>query len=657
MLGFSIGVSALQASQRAMEIVGNNVSNANTPGYHRQVVQLATMQPMQIRGLSIGRGVEVSGIQRMISDQVEQALIRKSAEAGFSDAQLSQMSHLESRLSTETGSPDVRLETLFNQMVQLSSRVSDSSSRKLVIGSAQQLANEFNSLAADLFQQGADLDKSIAQTVGEINPLAQQVAQLNGEISRLNNQDIEANDLLDQRMQLIHELSQRIGIEVQAGNQGQVTLLADGVPLVIGERAIELVATHDDSGAASVRVAGSDAGFPITGGTLGGLLNARNERLPEYRARLDDLAREVARAFNAVQSTGVGVAGAFSSLTGQQSVNDVNAKLSSAGLPFPPTAGSLFVAVTDTATGQRTLTEIAIDPAQQSLNDVASALAAVPNLQAFVNTQTGKLSLFAAPGHTLDFRGGLDTPPTTTFSAGTTTTPSLGGVFNGDSNDRHSFTFSSNGTVGVTPGLQLRVTDQAGNTITTLDVGQGYEAGTPLRIGNGLTVSLSAGTVASGDSFSSQVVGAPDTAGMLSALGLNTFFTGQDATTLKVSAELIANADRLATSRSGQPGDTTNLQRLIGLRDTPTMTGDSETFSDFFHQILSDIGTDVRSLTEAHETNQLLTDRLNATRQSVSGVDINEEMVNLLKFQRMFQVASRYINAVNEALDSLLAIR
>src|SRR5207249_1094007 len=118
-------------------------------------------------------------------------------------------------------------------------------------------------------------------------------------------------------------------------------------------------------------------GLPITGGTLGGLLETRSQRLPEYLGRLNDLAREVARVFNAVQSTGVGVAGAFSSLTGQQSVDDVDAKLSSAGLPFPPIAGSLFVAVTDTATGQRTLTKIAIDPAQQSLNDVASALAAV----------------------------------------------------------------------------------------------------------------------------------------------------------------------------------------------------------------------------------------------------------------------------------------
>src|SRR5437773_10832593 len=101
------------------------------------------MQPMQIRGLSIGRGVEVSGIQRMISDQVEQALIRQSAETGFSDAQLSEMTHVETRLSLETGSPDKQLETLFNQMVQLSSRVNDGTSRKLVIGSAQQLANEF----------------------------------------------------------------------------------------------------------------------------------------------------------------------------------------------------------------------------------------------------------------------------------------------------------------------------------------------------------------------------------------------------------------------------------------------------------------------------------------------------------------------------------
>lgn len=558
MLQFSIGASALQASQRALDVAGNNIANANTPGYHRQIVQLSNATPYRLDKLSVGRGVEVAGIRRIVNDNIEDSQVRQAATIGASESQLTVATQLESRLSNEKASPGARLETLFNQLEQLSSQLNSSAARKLVVASADQLAREFNSVATDLLRQRDDVDRSINAVVAEINLLTKSIARLNAEIARQNTQGISPNDLLDQRSQAIQQLSQRIGVDILDGNQGQVTVLSDGAPLVISERALSLEMVHDEANDTGIRLQGTDAILSISGGQLGGYLAARNETVPRYLSRFDDLARAVVGAFNSVQTTGIGVAGAFINLTSQQPVRDVNQKLNSVGLPTPPMAGSLTVAVTDTATGQRTLTTINIDPEQQSLSDVANALGAIPNLQVFVNPQGGTLSVMSALGFTFDFRGD-----------------------------------------GAAPS---------------------------------------------------------DTAGVLSALGLNAFFTGGDAATLKVSDDLLRNADHLATSRSGQPGDSSNLQRLAALRDAPLMPNQT-TLSNDFIQTVADIGSDVQGLTEQQETNQLLFDRLEQQRQSLSGVDPNEEMVNLLKYQKMFQIASKYINILNDVYGELLQIR
>ncbi|MBI5756900.1 MAG: flagellar hook-associated protein FlgK [Planctomycetales bacterium] len=656
MMQLSIGVSALQASQRALEITGQNVSNASTPGYHRQTAQLMSAQPMQLGGFSIGRGVELSDVRRAVSDQVELALTRQVSDNGSVDARLQGLTRLESRLSSGDGSTGGQLESLFNQLEQLSSRLHDGASRKVVVSAASQLTHEVNSLATEMYRMRDDLDRSIAQVVGEINPLAKQIADLNTRIRQVTARGTAPNDLLDQRGTLINELGRRISVEVLNGNLGQVTLLASGVPLVIAERSLALEAHVDSAGVATVQVADSDAPLPITGGQLGGLLTVRNTRLGDYRSRLDALAREMSRAFDEFQSTGLGVSGAFTQLNGQRAVKDLAAPLNVSGLTFTPRSGSLFIGVTNTATGQRTLREVAIDPASQSLADVGTAISSVPNLQPFVNTQNGTLSLFAAPGYTFDFTGGLDTTPTTTFSAGTTSSPRIGGVFNGQTNDRYTFNFLTSGTVGVTSGLQVRVTNQAGDVVNTLDVGQGYSAGQPLQVANGVTVSLATGNVTAGDTFSTRVVGQPDTSGLLTALGLNTFFTGDDAATLKVNSDLLGNADRLATSRTGQPGDSSNLQRLVSLRDAARLNNGTLTMSQFYNEAVADVGMEVRNLKEQEATNQVLTGQLETEQQSISGVDPNEEMVQLLKYQKMFQIAAKYINTINEALDELIKI-
>ena len=654
MLEFSIGVSALQAAQRAMGITGNNVANANTAGYHRQVVKLAAQSPMQLGGQSYGRGVEVIDVQRAYSQQLEAAITSQGTQNGFVDSLSASMSQLQSFIPTDTSSIANQLGSIINSLQQATSQLGNSASRVNIVTTAQSLTRQFNTLAGNMDQMRTSLDASINASVNSINPMLKQVADLNAQIATFVDQGVSPNDLLDKRDQLVNTIAQQIPIDAQPGAQQQVTILQSGAPLVIAGDANQIQCALDKSGAMKISVRKGTTPLEIDSGSLGGMLQARNNELPDFRQRLDVLARAIAKQFDAIQSTGVGVDGAFTQLSGQRNVLNTSAMLDSAGLAYPPQAGNITIGLTNIATGQRTMVTVAIDPSTQSLKDAANAIgAAVPNVQAFVNDQAGTLSMFAAPGYKFDFTGGIDAKPSTAFSAGTTVTATTGGLPTAGVNDTYKFTFQSSGTVGVTPGLQAQVTDNLGNVIGVVNVGQGYEAGQPIDGPNGMTLTLSTGTVTAGDSLSANTIGNPDSAGLLGALGLNTFFAGNDAASIRVSDQLLADPDRLATSQTGLPGDTSNLQRFVGLQDLKLLGGGTQRLSDYFNKMVSDIGSQVSGLNQQADTNQVLTTRLQDQQQSQSGVDINEEMVQVIKYQQMFQSAAKFISAVNDMLQQL----
>jgi flagellar hook-associated protein 1 FlgK len=609
---------------------------------------------MQLNGQSYGRGVEVVDVQRAVSQQLEAAITLQTTQNGYVDSLSTSLSQLQASIPTDSSSIASQLGAVFNSLQQASSQLGNSAARATVVANATTLARQFNALASNMDQMRSSLESQIGSSVTTINATLKQIAQLNAQISSFVDQGVSPNDLLDKRDQLVNAVAQQMPIEIQPGVQQQVTLLQSGAPIVIAGDAQQLSYGLDKNGAMQITVTKGNAPLEINSGELGGMLQARNVELPDYRQRLDDLAHAVSQAFDAIQSTGVGINGGFTQLTGQRGVVNTTAPLNIAGLSFPPQAGSLFVGMTNTATGQRTMVEVPIDPATQSIKDVANAIgSAIPNVQAFVNSQAGTLSLYASPGYKFDFSGGVDAVPTTSFSAGTTVTATTGGVASGGINDTYKYTFLSSGTVGVTPGLQAQVTDQNNNVIGVVDIGQGYEAGQAIKTVNGVTLSLSPGSVTAGDSLSTRVVGAPDSAGILTALGLNSFFSGNDATSIRVNDQLVSNPDLLATSQTGQPGDTSNLQRFAALQDINILAGGTQTLVGFSNSMVSDLGAQVSALNQQSSTNQVLMTRLQDQQQSLSGVDINEEMVNVIKYQQMFQSASKFISAVNDMLQQL----
>ncbi|MBP3956822.1 flagellar hook-associated protein FlgK [Gemmata sp. G18] len=561
MNALSIGTSALQTAQKAMALVGQNIANATTPGYHRQSVNFTN----SVTGAQ-GSGVDIASITRYTAAPVRTAIVSGNANDGYYAAQLATRRQIETTLAGGESGVGDRLDSLFNQVEQLTSQPDSLASRRAIITAAGSVAQQLNSTAGDIDRLRADINKQVTATVTEVNDYATKIADLNNRILTTENRGNPTNDLRDQRDQLIDELSKRVDIKTVEQPSGEINVLASGAAIVVGQYANKFQAANDATGNVVITQQGVAQPVTFKSGTLGALVQDHNTTIPAIRARLDGVAGQLIQRANQVQATGLGSSGPLASTSGTNAVSDPTVPLNTAALPFAVQAGTLTVSVTNSNVipSTRTNTAIAINPATQSLNDIATALGAVPGLQASVDPTTNTLQIQGQAGFTFDFAGRDSVP--------------------------------------------------AGS-----------------------------GTVANSD-----------TSNLLSALGVNGLFVGSNAAGIAVNPAVSSNPGLLAASRTGLPGDGTNLERLGAIRDQQAFG--TRTLTEEFADIAATLGTDINNISDQQTAQSGTLQNLNNQELSVTGVDTNEELLHLLDFQRQIQGASKYLSVVNTALDSLLAI-
>lgn len=650
MYATAIGLSTIASAQRALDIIGQNIANAATPGYHRQSPALVDRVYDGINGV----GVEVKRVIRYEDELLRRGILNSTTDVAHAQTRLDIESQIETQFSVS--GIDGQIGTLFDRINQLAARPDDLTLRRSTIASAVELSDTLNDLAGSLTTLRAGVGRNITAAVEDINRMTADIAALNQQIARVEMTGKDANDLMNQRDLIIQNLSELIDVRVIPQEFGQVNVIGAGTALVLNNTSLTLNAAIDGSDNYIVYTNNPAQPLAISAGKLGGLLHEYNQAIPGYTAQLDELALGIMQYLDELQATGLDLNGPLSFANGQRSVTSDTVPLDSAGLAIPPTAGDLYISVTSLATGQRTLVSVAIDPSTQSLQDVAAAITAATGgqVQAAVDVPTGVLQLQAAAGFAFDFAGRLPTSPDAVVMNGTSV-PVVAGTYMGAANDVYSFQVVGSGTVGVTAGLSLEVRDGGGTLLATLNIGAGYTPDSPLNAGNGITVSLSAGTTNNG-SFSARMIAQPDTAGLLPALGLNSFFTGVSAATIAVRPELVADPSLLSASRSGQIGDARNLERFAALRDQAVLAGNTLSFEEFSQSVSGAIGDEVRSLDLRRLSSETLLQGLIQQEQRIIGVDVNEEMVRLLEFERMVEAGAKYLSVVNSAMDELLNI-
>lgn len=294
--------NSLLANQEALNITANNVANQNNPGYTRQVVTWQTLDSVSINGISVGIGTKVSTVSqrdRVLEQRLQQQTQIQSQSAALSSA-LTQVENIFGLSSTSTSTAGTALgssiDSFFNSLTALSASPADTSTRQGVLSAANTLAGAFNSAANQLSSISSGLDQQVNNVVSQVNSLTSAIASLNQQIASLN-PNSDAGTFEDQRQQAIAKLSQYIGLDqVSTENSGITLTTANGALLVGGNNSYPLTTTNV-AGVTHI-LAGSGTSQNITssltGGQLGGVLNARDQQIPAFQNQLDQLAYAIA---------------------------------------------------------------------------------------------------------------------------------------------------------------------------------------------------------------------------------------------------------------------------------------------------------------------------------------------------------------------------
>lgn len=658
MSGLDIGLSGIAAAQKGLEVIGNNIANAATDGFHRQRLNFTPGLTSFRDGFAWGTGVDISGVVRVIDNLLEKEILQQQAIGSQVEKELSTLKTIESTFNelASGSSLSKTLDDFFAAIRDLSAHPDEVIWQLQLLSAAEAMTFQFRTLGESLDRIEARLQTEANAVVDQINELSAETADLNGRILQIEVVHGNANNLRDQRDQRISTLSKLIGISTTRGDLGVVNVIAAGVPIVLGKIATELkvgLVTSTDLGLGAKGT--SVFNSRIEGGQISALIKLRNNIVADIHADLDALAKTLVDAVNTYHVQGVGSDGAFSSKTGIL-VTDHTA-LSS--LSPAVKDGTLYVRVTNTTTGAVTRTAVTID-ADANLAAAATAISsAVSNVTATTLNSGNKLKIDAAAGYKFDFipapLPNPDPSPAPTFGSGYSSSKvHLSGLFTGSANKTLTFTVSGSGSLG-NGTISIDVSDGS-STIATLNVGSGYVVGTELKLGNGLRIAFDAGTLAGADTFQVTALADSDTSGLLAAAGINTFLSGTEARTIALRADIADAPGSIATAMGSELVDNANALRIAELQDSSQSALKSLSITDFYHSMVTQLGQDISNKRLRHENTEAILLNLGNRRSDTSGVDVNEEAARILMFQQIFQAMARYINSVNTNMTTLLEL-
>jgi flagellar hook-associated protein 1 FlgK len=490
MNSFGIGISGLDAAQKAFDIIGNNIANAATEGYHRQRINLTPAYSSQVGSVLLGGGVDVAGITRIIDGFLQKEVFRQQSSLGQVSQELSMLRTVENAFGEFSGSGGLSkaIDNFFNALQDLSAHPGETIWQNQAVTAAENMAAQFRTLGEFLTTLENQITLEAGSTITRINILVNRIADLNDKIKRQEISGGQANNLRDQRDQCITELSELISVETQSREHGIVDISVTGIAVVTSSSAFELEVGITDNLQLGITIAGeSNYNTDVQGGQIGALVSLKNTIISDIHSDLDKLANAMIQQINQYHVQGAGSEGSFTQLTGWSMVSENLAD-------FDPAVsdGKIYIRVTNTSTGAVTRTAVPVDASTDSLTTIATAITAITGLTALVSDS--KLDIQADTNYTFDFLPCVLPTPTASDFTGATSPPivSVSGIYTGTTNQTFTFTVSGTGSIG-NGTLQITVTDGDGSTVATLNVGSGYAAGDKLDASNGVKIALSTG--------------------------------------------------------------------------------------------------------------------------------------------------------------------
>ncbi|MEZ6190160.1 MAG: flagellar hook-associated protein FlgK [Phycisphaerales bacterium] len=563
-----IGRTGLLASQAALQVVGQNLANLATDGYHRQKITLAPERSQEIGpGLFLGRGVTIQSITRVVDDALESRLRGSISDQSASEVRQQLLGRIEA-IENEFSGTDLStaLGAFFDAFSELSNRPQDVSLRTLLTEQAGSLASFIRDLDEELSQVQIQTIAQTDQTVETVNDLLSRIATLNEQISVQSRGAGGAPGLRDQRDQLLSELSQYLDISTVEQSSGSVDVFVGSLPIILNNRSrgVELQTKSVNGEVVTQVVISADKSpLDITSGELGALIRFKEQDIQDAIDSLDTLAAQLIYQVNRLHSQGQGL-DLLDGVTGATAVADATVALNdldATDLTIAPTHGSFQVHVVQKSTGQVVTTTVNVD---------------------------------------LD---GIN-------PAGDTTLTSLAADIDA----------AANITATVTPDGRLRIT---------------------------------------ADSSDFQVSFSDDSSGALAVLGINTFFTGKDALDININAAIKANPRLIAAGASSatgaNPGDNANALAIAGLRDQSLTELSGLSLTQHWNRHVEDFAVRQAQARTQFQADTVIREGLSNQQQSISGVNADEESIDLIQYQRAYQASARLLTVIDEMMQTLIA--
>jgi flagellar hook-associated protein 1 FlgK len=649
----SIGKSALFAAQAGLATTGHNISNANVAGYSRQVVVQATTTPVEYGSGFFGTGTQVAAIKRysdeFLNTQVRSAQASASALETF-NAQISQVDNM---LADSSAGLSPALQSFFKGVQDMAGNHGSVPSRQSMLSSAQTLAGRFQSMDGRLQEIRDGVNSQIETNITLINSYAQQIAGLNDQITNMGAGDQHPpNDLLDKRDQLVLELNQHVKATVTQGDGNNITVsIGAGMPLVVGKQAFELVATGSPTDLSRTEV-GLQAGVKTTvlgenslqGGELGGLLDFRANVLDRAQNELGKLAVGLAATFNAQHKLGLddnGQPGADFFSAGAPAVtrNIGNATTSTTTLdatisdPSALTGSDYRVdfdgtdySVTRLSDNKKTPIAPFPQTTPQTIDGVDFAIAGsgVPGDNFLVRPTIHGASQFkVAVTDTAQIAAAGPVATNAPLSNTGTATISAGSVDAG---------FLSS---GVTIPMTISY-DKASGTLA------GFDPNLPVTV----TVNGSSTTY---PAWNATVPPVP----VPYATGGATYRSGGVSFTISAGMQ---DKDQFSISGTVGNGDVRNANLLGALQSTNIFDNKNATYQSSYAKLVSFVGNKARESQVNGQASDALLAQVTGAQQSVSGVNLDEEATNLLRYQQAYQAAGKVMQIASTVFDALLSI-
>lgn len=388
--------NTMQAQQIGLQVVGQNMANANTPGYSREDVQLVPAPDQRLGSLTLGLGVQVNGVVQVVDRYLNERLRGTNSDVSNSQTQAQSYQNLESIVGAlNQNNLQSSLNSFFSAISGVLNQPESVSVRNLAVLQGKTLAGAINQMSQRVSNAQSDLNNQVIGMTSDINRLVTDIAKLNVEITSTEGGGAlssQAVGLRDQRSQDLTALSNLIGIKTEEQPGGAVNVYCGSDYLVFNGTSRQVATAYTIVGgmsSAHINLVETNAPLDTQTGQLSGLMTARDQILGGFLNNLNQFASTLNFEFNKVYSSGQGLTG-FQSMTSTNPVKPASAPLDNAGLPFTPTGGSFAVQMLNTQTGLTQTTTInvdlnGLDQNETSLNGLAAQFNAVNGLSATVD--------------------------------------------------------------------------------------------------------------------------------------------------------------------------------------------------------------------------------------------------------------------------------